>query len=137
MLVLTSNRTKIDSEIMRKAILVWEDILSEARAKFGDITIPTHYSFSDYLLTHFKERLLTSLSCSNDLIDALVDYFNETELIENGCLTLSNLSLSGRSYRLISSINRSSFQNTVLLNISMEHMSMNLKIVVIVHLFHI
>jgi hypothetical protein len=100
MLVITSDRSKIDPQIMIKAISVWEAILYEARSKFGDITIPTHSSFSDYLLQHFKERLLTSLASSHNLIDALIDYFNKTELIENGCLALSNLSLAGRRYHL-------------------------------------
>ena len=64
MLVISSDRTEIDSEMMSKAIDVWEEILLEARAKFGDITIPTHYPFSNYLLEHFKERLFASLSSS-------------------------------------------------------------------------
>jgi len=98
MLVITSNRTKIDPEIMKKVIIVWEEILQEARAKFGDTTIPTHYPFSDYLFKNFKERLLSSLDSSENLIDALVDFFNKSELIENGCLTLSDLSLAGRIY---------------------------------------
>jgi len=101
MLVITSNQMKIDSEIMKKAIKVWEELLEEARAKFGDITIPTHYPFSDYLLKHLKERLLSRLSCSDDIIDAIVDYFNKDELIENGCFALSDLSLVGRIYYLI------------------------------------
>ena len=86
---------------MNQAIAVWEEILVEARAKFGDMTIPTHYPFSDYLLEHFKKHLLSSLSVDENIIDALVDYFNKGELIENGCLTLSDLSLAGRISRLI------------------------------------
>jgi hypothetical protein len=98
MLVITSNRTKIDPEIMQKAILVWEEILQEARDKFGDTTIPTDYPFSDYLFKNFKEHLLSSLPSSENLIDALVDFFYKSELIENGCLKLSDLSLAGRIY---------------------------------------
>jgi hypothetical protein len=92
---------KIDLDVMNKAMMVWEKIIQEAQAKFGDVTIPTHYSVSDYLLKHFKERLLSALPSSENLIDALVDYFNKSELIENGCLTLSDLSLAGRIYYLI------------------------------------
>jgi hypothetical protein len=95
MLVLTSYQMKVDSEIMIKAIHVWEEILVEARAKFGDVTIPTHYPFSDYLLEHLKKRLLSSLICEENLIDGIVEYFNQSELIENGCLALSDLSLAG------------------------------------------
>ncbi len=95
MLVLTSNQTKIDSEIMKKAIYVREKLFEEAREKFGDVTIPTHYPFSDYLIENVKQRLLSSLSCEENLIDAIVEYFNQSELIENGCLALTNLSLAG------------------------------------------
>ena len=95
-LVLTSNRTKIDSEIIDKAIEIWEDLLDEAQAKFGDRTIPTNYSCSDFLLGHLKERLASKLTIEGNLIDAIVDYFNQNELIENGCLSLADLSLAGR-----------------------------------------
>ncbi|CAF1271176.1 unnamed protein product [Adineta steineri] len=92
-LVILSDGTELDSEIMQKAKLVWDDIVEEAQAKFGDTTIPAHYSLADYLQKHLKERLLSSLSCSDNIIDALIDHFSSTELIENGCLTLSDLSL--------------------------------------------
>jgi hypothetical protein len=101
MLVVTSDRTEVDPEIMNKATKVWEEILDEARTKFGDVTIPTHYPFSDYLSEHFKERLLTVLPSSDKLIDVFLDYFNNAELIENGCLALSDLSLAGKTYCLI------------------------------------
>jgi len=83
---------------MKKAINIWEKLLEEIQAKFGDITIPTNYPISDYLSKNLKERLLSSLTSSENLIDAIVDYFNKSELIENGCLTLSNLSVAGRRY---------------------------------------
>ncbi|CAF4395107.1 unnamed protein product, partial [Adineta steineri] len=92
-LVVLSDGTKLDPEIMQKARLVWDDIVEEAQAKFGDTTIPAHYSLADYLQKHLKERLLSSLSCSDNIIDGLIDYFNSSELIENGCLSLSDLSL--------------------------------------------
>jgi hypothetical protein len=96
MLVLTSDRTKIDSEIMKQALHIRDELLEEARNKFGDTTIPTHYPFSDYLIEHAKQRLLSSLSsCEENVIDAIAEYFNQSELIENGCLALTNLSLSG------------------------------------------
>jgi hypothetical protein len=96
MLVITSDRTEIDTKIMNKAIEVWEETARDAQAKFGDVTIPTHYSLSDYLLQHLKKRLLDSLSVSENVIDAFVDYFNKFEVIECGCHTLSDLSLAGR-----------------------------------------
>ncbi|CAF1405759.1 unnamed protein product [Adineta steineri] len=92
-LVILSDGTKLDPEIMQKARLVWDDIVEEAQAKFGDTTIPAHYSLADYLQKHLKERLSSSLSCSDNIIDGLIDYFSSSELIENGCLTLSDLSL--------------------------------------------
>ncbi|CAF4367403.1 unnamed protein product, partial [Adineta steineri] len=92
-LVILSDGTELDSEIMQKAKLVWDDIAEEAQAKFGDTTIPAHYSLADYLQKHLKERLSSSLSCSDNIIDGLIDYFSSIELIENGCLSLSDLSL--------------------------------------------
>ena len=94
-LILTSDRNEISFDIMTKAIIVWEDLLDEARAKFGYTTIPIHYAFSDYLLEHIKIRLLKS-GIPENLIDAFIDYFDKSELIENGCLALSDLSLAGR-----------------------------------------
>jgi hypothetical protein len=35
------------------------------------------------------------LICEENLIDGIVEYFNQSELIENGCLALSDLSLAG------------------------------------------
>ncbi|UJR27003.1 hypothetical protein I4U23_008308 [Adineta vaga] len=93
-LVLKSDRTEFDCELMEKAILVWEELLDEAAAKFNEKQHPKQHSVSDYLLEHFKERLIASISCSNHIIDALIDYFDKLELIENGCLTLSDLSLT-------------------------------------------
>ncbi len=96
LLAITSDRTEVDTKIMSKAIEVWDETLRDARAKFGHEIIPTHYSLSDYLLQHLKKRLLDSLSVSENVIDAFVDYFFKAEVIECGCLALSDLSLAGR-----------------------------------------
>lgn len=80
---------------MKKAIHIWDKILEEARNLYGDQTISTDYPFSDYLARVFKERLTSELNTSEDIINAFVDYFDKNELIENGCLALSNLSLAG------------------------------------------
>ena len=95
MLVLTSNGTKIDSKVMKQAMQIREKLFDEARGKFGDATIPTDYPFSDYLTEHAKQRLTSSLACEENVIDALAEYFNQSELIENGCADLTNLSLAG------------------------------------------
>lgn len=97
-LVLTTNRTQIDSTIIDQAIEVWEEVLEEARAKFSDRTLPTDDSCSDYLLGQLKERLSSRLSCEEHLLNAIVHYFNQSELIENGCLSLGDLSLAGRQF---------------------------------------
>ena len=96
MLVITSDRAIVDPEIMRKTLSIWEEILKEAGAKFGDPNIAMHCSLSDYLLEHFKGRLSSSLTCSSELVEALVNYFGTAELIENGCSALSELSLAGK-----------------------------------------
>ena len=80
---------------MEQAFHIRDKLFEEARSKFGDTTIPTHYPFSDYLNEHIKQRLLSSLSCEENVIDAIAEYFNQSELIENGCLALKDLSLSG------------------------------------------
>ena len=96
MLVITSERTAIDPRIMLQARTVWEELLDDAQAKFAEQTTPVHYPFSDYLLEHFHQRLAASIPAESKLFDALIDYFQQAELIENGCLSLSNLSLAGR-----------------------------------------
>lgn len=104
MLVLTTNQTKIDSTIIDQSMEVWEEVLEEAQAKFGDRTLTTDHPCSDYLLGQLRERLSSRLSCEEDLLNAIVNYFNQSELIENGCLSLGDLSLAGRES---SSITRS------------------------------
>lgn len=86
---------------MKKAIIIWEKTLEDARAKYGDETVPADYPISDYIFEVLNERLTSSLSTSKEIINALIDYFNKSELIENGCFTLSSLSLAGRKYSLI------------------------------------
>ena len=80
---------------MIKASAVWEELLLDARAKFGDRTVPTHYSFADYLLEHFRARLERALPSATHLLDALMNYFQKAELIEDGCDTLAKLSVAG------------------------------------------
>lgn len=98
MLVITSERTTIDPKIMLQARTVWEELLDDAEAKFVEQATPTDYPFSDYLLEHFHKRLAASLPAETKLLDALIEYFQQAELIENGCLALSQLSLAGRVF---------------------------------------
>ncbi|CAF0784118.1 unnamed protein product [Adineta ricciae] len=93
-LVLTSNQTVIDSNLFDKATVVWQAILEEAAAFFEKKTRTSHHSLSDYLVEHFKKRLSIALGYSDDIIDAFIDYFNQIELIDNGCSSLSDLSLA-------------------------------------------
>ena len=95
MLVLASNQTVIDSKLFDKATVVWKAILDEAAAFFEKKTCPSHRSLSDYLVEHFKKRLSVALDCSDDIIAAFIEYFSQIELIENGCSSLSDLSLAG------------------------------------------
>lgn len=95
-LAIKSDRTVIGCETVEKAIDVWEQIISKAQAQFGDRTTPMHYSLEEYVMKDFKERLITSLACDEELAGALIAYFCTAELIENGCVALSELSLAGR-----------------------------------------
>lgn len=95
MLVVTSDRAAISPEIMIKASAAWEELLLDARAKFGDGTVPTHYSFAEYLEAHFRARLQQVLPSATHLLDALMNYFQRAELIEDGCDTLAKLSVAG------------------------------------------
>ena len=83
---------------MLQAQTVWEELLDDAEAKFAEQATPTDYPFSDYLLEHFRKRLAASMPTETKLLDALIEYFQQAELIENGCLSLSQLSLAGRVF---------------------------------------
>jgi hypothetical protein len=98
MLVVTSERTTIDPKIMVQARMVWEELLKGAEAKFAEKSTPNDYPFSDYLLEHFHKRLAASIPTETKLLDALIEYFQQAELIENGCLSLSQLSLARRVF---------------------------------------
>lgn len=93
MLVLTSNQNRIDSDLMMNAMRVWENILDKAKDKFRDNSLSSQYSFADYLLANLKISLSSELKLSEELIDAMIEFFEKSELIENGCLSLKELSL--------------------------------------------
>lgn len=95
MLVLTSNQNRIDSDLMMNAMRVWENILDKAKDKFRDNSLSSQYSFADYLLANLKISLSSELKLSEELIDAMIEFFEKSELIENGCLSLKELSLKG------------------------------------------
>lgn len=94
-LAIIADRTILDSKTFEKAKDVWIKLIEQAESKFGDKTIPTHYSFSEYFLEHFKERFLNEIPSSEHLVDDFFDFFGKGEIIENGCLSLADLSLAG------------------------------------------
>ena len=69
---------------------------NEAEVKTNDSTTPSNYPFSEFFNKRLKQYLSSSLSCSEDLIDAFMGYFYDAELIANGCHVLSDLSLTGK-----------------------------------------
>ncbi|CAF3870832.1 unnamed protein product [Rotaria sordida] len=111
-LAITSDRTIVDPEIIRQVLIVWEELLDEARSIFGDTTIPKNYPLSDYLLEHLKQRLLSAIPSLDNLVDAFCDFFNKGELIENGCFKLSDLSLAEYgSYEYLNGLYEIEFKN--------------------------
>jgi len=135
MLVLTSNKNRIDSDLMMKAIRICEEILDEAKDKFQDDSLSSQYSFADYLLANLKHSLSSKLHLSEELADAMIDFFDKSELIDNGCLSLKDLSLKGET-NVQSSISFLllflSLKNTDHLTICLVIMMVNFKMVAIV-----
>jgi hypothetical protein len=84
--------------MMFQALKVWEDILLNVCITVMCQTQPIISSLSDYLRHHSKQRLSNALTISVEFVDALIVYSEQTQLIENGCLTLFKFSLADRQY---------------------------------------
>lgn len=92
----TTDHQSVDSNKIMEALDLFEDVLADARALFSQRSTSANASFSDFLYENFRKRLENSLPNEKNLFDALLNYVDQNELIENGCSSLKELSLAGR-----------------------------------------
>ena len=95
-LVATADQQTIDSNTMMEAFDLFEGVLTDARALFAQRSTEANASLADYVDKHFRSRLHESLPDQKHLFEAILNYFDQSELIENGCASLAELSLAGQ-----------------------------------------